>query len=254
MPTAMSLLGIKPPAEMDGLDLVTANVPSDRDMYLEALDPFLYHGWAPLHGIRRIDAKYIAAPLPEYYDLVNDPGELHNLLEENPDIADELAAILKARMANWPSAGEAAGHVVRQDPRMIKQLASLGYVSTASIEQIDPSVLADPKDMVPIWQELKRNDPEELHRLSVELLQRSDADQGAVRRAVILAEAAYTHAPDTTEYLRVLGTAQYRAGEFQDAAMTFTQLERVAARTGKSVPAEAALMLADAKQRLKETD
>jgi len=254
MPTVLSLLGVEPAVAMDGLDLVTASVPKDRAIYLETLAPFLYHGWAPLHGIRRIDAKYIAAPLPEYYDLANDPGERSNLLEVDPGANAGLAAVLEARMANWPSAGEAAALATSPDPRMVQQLAALGYVSTTSIDALDSAGLPDPKDMLPIWRELGRNDPVELHRLSVELLQQVDADQAAIRRAAILAEAACAAQPDNAEFLRVLGTAQYRAGRSEEAVHALSRFQRLTAEAGDPIPPDVATMLAEATSRLDATD
>jgi hypothetical protein len=156
--------------------------------------------------VRRIDAKYIAAPLPEYYHLAEDPQELRNLLESDPHAADELAAVLKTFMARWSSDSDSADGATTPDPEAIRRLASLGYISTPSAHDPPPPVRPDPKDMVPIWRQLRRNDPVELNRLARGLL-RPSKDRGAYRRAVILAEAACKVEPDNLQYHRTLGRA-----------------------------------------------
>ena len=112
-PTLAGLLGrtLAPPGEsapaLDGRDLSAALMRGDEppaaDLYAETEYPASF-GWSPLYALRRGDAKYIAAPRPELFDLAADPGEGDNLLAHRRRLAAELAAEVTAVR----TAGEAA--------------------------------------------------------------------------------------------------------------------------------------------------
>ena len=53
-------------------------------------------GWAELRGIRTARWKYIRAPKPELYDLVQDPGEKVNIIDSHPQEFRDLESRLKA--------------------------------------------------------------------------------------------------------------------------------------------------------------
>lgn len=228
MPTVLSLLGVKTDIDMDGIDLATTAVSRDRAIYVETLSPRLYHGWASLHGMRRIDAKYIQAPFPEYYDLANDRSELNNLLEADPHAADELAAELASYMAQWPTVDEFAATARPISAHEVQRLAALGYVNIEVSDGAQSATRPDPKDMLPVYKDLLRNNPVELNSKSRDIAARPDADKGAYRRAVILARAALARVPQDGRYQTTLGMAQYRAGNYEAAIETLTKLDEIA--------------------------
>jgi choline-sulfatase len=143
-PTLLDLLGMSTSEAMDGVSLLRPESLTDRAVYMETLVPQLAHGWAPLFALRRHRDKYIDAPTPEYYDLLEDPHELTNLFAARPSSASELAAQLQAVMSMFP-AGQLADRVV-PDAAEIARLESLGYVAAAA----DPSDASnlDPKEMI----------------------------------------------------------------------------------------------------------
>ena len=79
VPTVLDLLGQTVPDELDGVNLCQSPNSGPRPVLIETIATMTTHGWAPLVGVRRDDAKYILAPLAELYDLRSDPRELNNV-------------------------------------------------------------------------------------------------------------------------------------------------------------------------------
>jgi tetratricopeptide (TPR) repeat protein len=77
--------------------------------YFEALSAAFNRGWAPLRGVLRDDRKLVVLPLPELYALPHDPGENHNLIESDRQLARALLARLPPESAWPPLAGAASG-------------------------------------------------------------------------------------------------------------------------------------------------
>ena len=232
MPTILSLLGINAGLDMDGLDMVATPVPPDRAMYVETLAGLLRHNWAPLHGLRRIDAKYIQAPLPEYYRLTDDPHELDNVLQRDPRVADELAAQLKSLMDRWEQSERAAAGPRPLDAATARQLASLGYVTTADPSDPEPPQRPDPKDMVPIFEWIRHNPPAELHHRARELVVQAGRTDYLYRRGLILAETAHEKMPDEPAFLTTVGVGHFRLGRFETAVDVLAAAEKLCMARG----------------------
>jgi arylsulfatase A-like enzyme/Flp pilus assembly protein TadD len=92
--------------------------------YFEALSANLNRGWAPLRGVLRGNAKLIALPLPELYELPRDPGETRNLIGGERDLARRLRALLPPEQARPLARSAAAG--TQEAERLLR---SLGYLS-----------------------------------------------------------------------------------------------------------------------------
>ncbi len=232
MPTVLSLLGLDAGLTLDGFDLLTAKVDPHRVIYIETIAGLLYHGWASLHGVRSITKKFIKAPLPEYYDLGADPGELRNLLETNEHVADELAAKLEEIMSAWPPVDEIARTTERLEKRVAKNLAALGYVRTRNPEDAKDRIRPDPKDMVPLFEDLRRKTPVALRELSWNTVRFGGPDDAANRRALILAQAAVKRKPHDSVNLATLALAFYRTSAYVDAMEVLQRLP------GKAPPSE----------------
>ncbi len=147
-PTIRDLLGLEV-GDGNGLSLLRATSPSDRAVYVESLYPKLKHGWSPLYGLRRHQDKYIAAPTPEYYDLITDPGEARDLLAQRPTEARVLADRLQTIKRSFPSREQISDAAVTPDAEALRKLAALGYVGGEVAPSIGPP--PNPKEMVRLW-------------------------------------------------------------------------------------------------------
>jgi arylsulfatase A-like enzyme/regulator of sirC expression with transglutaminase-like and TPR domain len=150
LPTVLDLLGLPAATGVQGesLSLLLAGdsrVADGRNApgaYFEALTPYLTRGWAPLRGYRQDKYKFIDLPIPELYDLDEDPGELVNLATEDPrrvaimraDLQDHLAAV----------GGGAITEVAAETAATLERLRSLGYVGSSAAP--DPERVFDPGD------------------------------------------------------------------------------------------------------------
>jgi choline-sulfatase len=148
-PTVLDLLGIPAPGPFDGRLLLSEPPDPDRAIYIETLASRLNNGWASLHGLRRLNDKYILAPEPEYYDLRTDPRELHNLAAAAPPAVTDLAARLAAVMARATPIEQVVQQAMALGAEDVQRLAALGYVRTSGGGE--QASLLNPKDMLPIW-------------------------------------------------------------------------------------------------------
>lgn len=153
LPTILDLLGGKASPSVQGVSMVPAFSGKQVDSnfsYEETLYGKLVNNWAPLRGIHTVDWMYIRAPKPELYDLKNDPGEIHNVIQQYPKKYRELDEQLKLAIQ---AGGKNANEIVSApaDAQTMAKLRSLGYAG-GSVERatlLDNSG-PDPKDMLPV--------------------------------------------------------------------------------------------------------
>lgn len=116
--------------------------------YSETFYPFSSFGWSPLHSLESGDYHYIEAPRPELYNVREDPGELHDLIAENPATAAALKEKLKERVSQRPMvdalSGPAADDVVAQKLRALGYLAYHSPVPASALGK----PLPDPNDKI----------------------------------------------------------------------------------------------------------
>lgn len=149
LPTVLDLMGGQAPAACQGTSLVPSfrgkALPSTYS-YEETLYPKMNMGWAELRGIRTVRWKYIRAPKSELYDLAQDPGEEHNVLDAHPAEVHELDARLKSLI---PSGAAEKVSSTPGDARTMEQLKSLGYLSGYAAREVELTGKGiDPKDRI----------------------------------------------------------------------------------------------------------
>jgi len=149
LPTVLELVGGKGLAESQGTSLVPSfkskEVPTTYS-YAETLFPKLNMGWAEMRAIRTNRWKYIRAPKPELYDLVQDPGETSNVIASHPAEVKELEASLNRVSVSTEKVAPSA-----MDPRTLRQLKSLGYLSGSSTPGTELNGQGtDPKDRLEV--------------------------------------------------------------------------------------------------------
>ncbi len=150
-PTVLALAGLPSPT-VHGRSLVPLmlGVKPAHAVYAygESMTPSIQYGWSPLQCLRSPRYKFIQAPRPELYDLTADPGEAHNIVAEQKDVADRMAGELK-QLIDDTSRDAPAPEAANLDRETLQRLASLGYVAAApsvSKASARSQSLADPKD------------------------------------------------------------------------------------------------------------
>ncbi|MEE9603798.1 MAG: sulfatase-like hydrolase/transferase, partial [Thermoguttaceae bacterium] len=157
MPTVLDLLGMAVPENLDGLSLLQEVSSVRTNINIETLATMTLHGWAPLIGIRSEEHKFVLAPQKEVYDLRGDPLEESNLHDSRPDLARRLYQELIDMVGSEdPYMATAVGQDLTMDDETRRRLESLGYIATASAEDVAPEALPDPKEMVYHWERLQR--------------------------------------------------------------------------------------------------
>ena len=155
VPTTLYLLGKDIPEGLDGINLCEQPAESKRAVQIETIATMTMHGWAPLIGVRREDYKYILAPTPELYDLVEDPRELKNLHDDTPDLVQELRTQLVSWLGDDPYLAGKGGielGKIEVDEAAMRKLAALGYIKTTSDDDEPVTQRLDPKNQVLQWE------------------------------------------------------------------------------------------------------
>ncbi len=144
-PTVLTQLGLDPLSGAAGADLAPlwrGGEAARRVAYAETLATQIDFGWSPLFALRTQDHLYVRAPRPELYDLVADPRQLANLLEDATPEARARAAEFDSR-AEDVLAGARTAAPERLDEQALEPLRALGYALPS--EPVAQSGL-DPKD------------------------------------------------------------------------------------------------------------
>jgi arylsulfatase A-like enzyme/cytochrome c-type biogenesis protein CcmH/NrfG len=158
MPTVLGAVGLEVPSQVQGRSLLPElrddrgredQVERNRVLYGETFLPRIHFNWSELRGSENTKYHFIDAPRPELYDLVRDPGEVHNLFTEKKAVAEEMHAKL-ARMIRDYSAGKELAEKTGLDPALMERLKALGYAgfSGGSDPTISSRDLPDPKDRI----------------------------------------------------------------------------------------------------------
>jgi tetratricopeptide (TPR) repeat protein len=108
--------------------------------------------WSELRSIRTNRWKYIRAPRPELYDVVSDPHETNNIIQQHGPEVQKFEAQLKA-VVSPDGSGHEKVDTAMVDERVMDQLKSLGYLSGGTGRSYDLTGSGtDPKDAVKILQ------------------------------------------------------------------------------------------------------
>ena len=132
LPTLLDLLQIEPPYDLSGASLAPMIFGDSPQVSL----PIISGAYRPLarsdlQSLIRFPYKYILdlqTSREELYDLSNDPGELSNLIHEQPEIAAELRQTLQlaGETGRDTTAREEAPELTQEE---IDKLEALGYVN-----------------------------------------------------------------------------------------------------------------------------
>lgn len=152
--TLLDLAGLDASA-LDGQTIRAAlagNARVDHSVYSESFYPRLHLGWSDLASATEQNLRYIKAPLPELYDLSNDPGERRNLAASRAQTASAMAGWI-ARTTDGAKSRDP--DTVPADVRA--RLKSLGYLASSGAPLSATSAAPpDPKDRIATFEALKR--------------------------------------------------------------------------------------------------
>ena len=120
-----------------------------RNVYSESFYGRFHFGWSDLHSLIDGRHQYIRAPIPELYDVVADPGEKKNIIN------DDRRTYVAMRAAIEPFVTQAAAPSAI-DPEEAAKLAALGYVgSSASVQTAPNEQLPDPKTTIDVFNQIR---------------------------------------------------------------------------------------------------
>lgn len=156
-PTTLELARLKVSSKSQGESLLPLIFAPRQDthrlVYSESFSPNIHYGWSPLRSLRNGSYKYIMAPRPELYNIVEDHEEINNLYASLPRLADKMSKELEALISKI-SQGAVEPSVANLDKDTVERLAALGYVgaptSLRTRAKLDKE-LADPKDKLQVY-------------------------------------------------------------------------------------------------------
>lgn len=149
LPTLLAAAGVAAPTDLPGRSLLAPSPSAPEPTYFEALSPNLNRGWAPLRGVLLDGEKLIVLPIPELYDLGEDPAEAHNLYDAARARARPLARLLPEE-SSWPPARQTAS---TGDETALR---ALGYLSASPPPKEVYTAADDPKTLTAVDQEIHR--------------------------------------------------------------------------------------------------
>ena len=151
VPTILETVGIKSSTPMDGrslLPLMDGKETASRDTYSETYIPRSFH-WSELKGLRRDDFFFVDAPLPEFYQTIEDENETENLYAPDNPRAKDAASALSAMTENVQNV--TAKEVILSD-ELAARLEQLGYfIASGGLPDKSEGELPDPKTRIKIF-------------------------------------------------------------------------------------------------------
>lgn len=213
MPTVLDLLGISPPAPIEGVSLVPLLSGATRELpldgYGEAMYPLHHYGWSELTTLRSDRYKLIDAPRPELYDLERDPGEMVNLFDERRTVADAMLRQLRERKRLMAEDAPDAPQTGDVDPETRARLAALGYVGSFVATSSQPaSGRADPKDKIGLF-----------NLMTTARDVAKEADAGA--KAIGMLRSVVAEDPNVIDAWFMLGNEYFKQSRWTEAIAQF---------------------------------
>ena len=234
-PTVCDRLGLRAPEGLPGRSLLADG--EEGPLYLETFEPSISYGATELKGVVRDDWKYILAPRPELYDLAEDPHEVRNLFEEEPETAADLAALLDVYLAEDAALGKNASNTEEIDEDARRSLEALGYLGGGQADAGTGWSRRDPKDIVhlipimyegilhcrqgrweegiPLLEKVLEEDP--INGKALFWVSKHRAEQGDADGALDVFRDAVARDPGNANLLNRLGLMLIQNGEWEEA-------------------------------------
>ena len=214
LPTVCELSGIPIPTEVQGRSLLPSFFrPGKEDgslAYSETFYPRFHYGWSDLKSIQNRTHKLILAPVPELYDIVQDPREQKNLVYLQKDVFEEMSSQADSFIQkNSQNAYETDTSKIDEETR--EKLAALGYVgSFTDPSKLKGKTLANPKDKIGIFNELSRA--------------REIGMGGRPDEAIEIIQSIIASDPEITNAYFTMGNIYFQQKKFSEAIEYFQQV------------------------------
>jgi len=214
LPTVCEMLGLPVPTEVQGKSLLPSfHRPGGEDgslAYSETFYPRFHYGWSELKSVQNRSHKLILAPIPELYDIVQDPGEQKNLVSLQKEVYEDLMAQAESFIQKHSQDAYETDYT-KIDEETREKLAALGYIGSFS----DPAKLrgkqlANPKDKIGIFNELSR-------AREIGMGDRPD-------EAIEIIQAIIASDPDITDAYFTIGNICFQQKNFSEAIDYFQQV------------------------------
>jgi arylsulfatase A-like enzyme/predicted Zn-dependent protease len=210
MPTVLELAHLPLPREVQGRSLLSVFAQEREEeswAYSETYYPRFHYGWSELKGWQNQRYKLIMAPRLELYDLVKDPEENKNLIDDLPQLGRQLLARLE-EFINETSQGAFEIDYTHIDEETRQKLTALGYIGTFTRqEDLQGRKLGDPKDKIHIFNQLSEA--------------RETGLKGNFAQAVKLIEEIIRDDPEVIDAYFTLGNLYFKHQEFDKALEQF---------------------------------
>ena len=210
LPTVLDAIGAPAPSTVQGESLLPLARGATRPpltTLAETFYPRYHYGWSELRAVG--DGRYtlIAAPRPELYDTVSDPGQQLDLYAQQPARAAGLQRALDGLLARVTSARAPRGPQ-SIDAEAEERLQALGYVaSSASASTLDDRPRGDPKDKIDLYSMLKRAG--------------QASSEARLDDAIALVREALARDPGIVEGYTLLGNFVFKQKRYAEAAAEY---------------------------------
>jgi len=214
LPTVCEMAGLAIPADVQGRSLVPFfNRPGRKDgslAYSETYYPRFHYGWSELKAVQNARYKLILAPVPELYDVLEDPGEEKNLVYLQKNVYEKLNSEAEAFIAaSSRNAYETDYSKIDEETR--EKLAALGYIgSFADPAKLKGKKLGDPKEKIGVFNELSRA--------------REMGMSGKPDEAITIIKQIITADPDIVDAYFSIGNIYFQNQRFKEALGYFQQV------------------------------
>ena len=211
MPTVLEMSGAPLPPRIQGTSLVPSffrpGSSGDRLVYSETFYPRYHFGWSDLRSVQNSRFKLILAPVPELYDLGQDPGETKNLVYLEKEVFDDLSARAQT-LTEEASRNAFEVDLSKVDEETREKLAALGYLgSFTDPSKLQGKKLADPKDKITMFNRL--------------IQARESGLGGAPEEAIATIKAIIAEDPGISDAHFSLGNIYYKSKRFEEALEAF---------------------------------
>jgi arylsulfatase A-like enzyme/Flp pilus assembly protein TadD len=211
LPTVCGMTGLSAPGRIQGESLIPAFDGRAKGTpplaYSETYYPRFHYGWSELRSVQNDRYKLILAPVPELYDVINDPGEDKNLVYLEKQVYKTMSAEAERYIVKLDKNGYELDFA-KIDEETREKLAALGYVGSFN----DPSKLkgrklANPREKIGIFNELSRA--------------REIGMSGQAEEAIGIIKRIIASDPEITDAYFALGNIYFKERRFEEAIAAF---------------------------------